>query len=293
LPYARKLKVGLIQSNFEPFDHEKIGSNVMLKRYVDLSHIAAKKGAEWIVWSEGEFKWALSTSIAANLLKDVAKSVGRPILLGGHDAKYQDKRWLYYNSAIHVHPEQGLGQRYDKLILVPFGEYMPYEKQLNFIYRKISWYSRYSPGDKTQIQELDGIPYGFLICYEAIYPRRVRRSVNDGAKLLVNITYDAWFGRSTAPYQHLMLAATRSAEFGVPLVRLATTGSSTVVNALGKTDKLSPIFEEQVLIYELPLVQLPSLYAKIGDIFAWLCLIFSLLAIGFLWIKPKRVLRTE
>ncbi len=276
LATAKHRKVGLIQSNYTPADHNKSGPSDVFLTYLELSRQAAKKGADWIVWSEGEFKFALSTSAARTRLAYAASQVKRPILLGGYDyIMRKNGPALLFNSAIHIHPKYGLGQRYDKQILVPFGEYMPGQTYLDFIYKKIHWYSRFTKGDTLAIQKLDNIPYGFLICYEAIYPSRVRRSVQAGAKVLVNITYDAWFGKTTAPYQHLMLAAIRSAEYGVPLIRLATTGSSTVVNALGKTDTLSPLFQRKILIYDLPIVQLPSLYANIGDVFAWLCLLVS------------------
>ncbi|TNE48376.1 MAG: apolipoprotein N-acyltransferase [Deltaproteobacteria bacterium] len=280
LPAAKRLKVGLIQSNYTPHDHRKTGFTEVYTTYLELSKQAAKQGADWIVWSEGEFKRPLSSKAAKNLLSFAYKQVKRPILLGGYDFKRRkDGRYVMFNSAIHVDRSGKMGPRYDKQILVPFGEYMPFEKELNFIYKKISWFSRFSRGKSIGVFELDKISYGFLICYEAIYPKRVRRSVNAGADVLVNITYDAWFGKTTAPYQHLMLAATRSAEYGIPLIRLATTGSSTVVNALGKTDKLSPIFQRKVLMYEVPLVRLPSFYAKVGDLFALICLSFALFAL--------------
>lgn len=290
LAKAKRLKVGLIQSNFTPSDHEKNRIADVFQTYIDLSRQAVQQGADWVVWSEGEFKVALSRKDATSLLQYAVEQVKRPILLGGYDYQRTPQgRYVIFNSAVHMHPKYGRSPRYDKQILVPFGEFMPFETQLHWIYKKIHWYSRFSKGDSLGVFQLDGIPYGFLICYEAIFPSRVRRSVQAGAKLLLNITYDAWFGKTTAPYQHLMLAATRSAEYGVPLIRLATTGSSTVSNALGKTDVLSPIFQRKVLLYEVPLVQLPSLYARIGDIFAQFCLLLTLLALA--WpLSPHRAL---
>ncbi len=289
---SKNLRIALIQANFSPRDHSKLGFKKVMEIYRQMSREAVQKGADWIVWSEGEFKAPLNLPSSIEYLKDFAKEIGKPILLGGMAYLARpNERAKFFNSAIFVEPSGRVGRRYDKMILVPFGEYMPFEKYLSFIYKRISWYSRYSPGKDPLVQELDGIPFSFLICYEAIYPERVRLSILKGAKLLVNITYDAWFGRTTAPYQHLMLAAIRSAEFGVPLVRLATTGSSTAVNALGKTDQLSPLFERRVLIYEVNLATLPSLYAIIGDLFSHLCAIFSVLALLFIyadWRKGRR-----
>lgn len=280
LPKAKRLKVGLIQSNYTPHDHRKKTFTEVFGTYLKLSKQAADQGADWVIWSEGEFKRPLSSKSAKNLLAMAVRKVKVPILLGGYDLKRRKNgRYVIFNSAIHVDRKGKMGPRYDKQILVPFGEYMPFEKELNFIYKKISWFSRFSRGKSIGVYSLDKVSYGFLICYEAIYPTRVRRSVNAGAKVLINITYDAWFGKTTAPYQHLMLAATRSAEYGIPLIRLATTGSSTVVNALGKNSTLSPIFQRKVLMYDVPLVQLPSFYARVGDLFALLCLSFAFIAL--------------
>jgi apolipoprotein N-acyltransferase len=165
---------------------------------------------------------------------------------------------------------------------------MPFARQLDFIYRHISHRPSMSPGKDPVVQNLQDIPYGFLICYEAIFPSLVRETVQAGARLLVNITYDAWFGQTAAPYQHLWLASARSAENGIPLIRLGTTGISTIVDSLGRTGYLSHLFERRVLLYTVKLVWLPSLYSRIGDVFAWLCLLFALGSIAFLWLRGRR-----
>jgi apolipoprotein N-acyltransferase len=180
-----------------------------------------------------------------------------------------------------------VGKRYDKQILVPFGEYMPFEKQLNFIYRQIRWRSRFIPGQGPVVQQLDGISYGFLICYEAIFPALVRRSVQHGAELLVNITYDAWYGRTSAPHQHLLLATIRSVEHGIPLIRLGTTGFTTVIDSLGRIGSKSRLFEQEVLLHTVKLVHLPSLYTRIGNVFAWFCGLTFLIAVIFMVVKKK------
>lgn len=273
------LRVGLIQANLTTEDTAEMGFFRKHRLYLDLSRQAVERGARWIIWSEGEFPVSLDTGDARRILKQTSRYLNRPVLLGGYAHRNVNGQSVATNSAIHVHPDKGMGERYDKQILVPFGEYMPLEKHLSFIYRKINWTSRFYPGDGPVVQEIEGLSYAFLICYEAIFPRLARAAVNQGARLLVNITYDAWFGKTSAPHQHLMLSTIRSAEMGVPLIRLATTGISTTVNALGKTAGLSSLFKRQVLIYDVPLVVLPTLYSRIGDVFAWGCIFFTLVAV--------------
>jgi apolipoprotein N-acyltransferase len=285
---ARILKVGLIQANFTPSDVEKTGFDKTHEIYMELSRLAVERGAQWIVWSEGEFLVALNTPAAKDILNKNSQGLGCPILLGGYGEEYIKDTYISTNSAIHVHPVSGLGQRYDKQILVPFGEYMPYAKALNFIYSKINWTSRFYPGKDSVVQTIDNIPYAFLICYEAIFPSLARKAVDRGARILINITYDAWFGRTSAPHQHLMLATIRSAEMGVPMIRLATTGITTSVDALGRMGDLSSLFKQEVLIHSISMVYMPTLYSKIGDLFVWLCLIIIMIAVLTIYIKRKK-----
>ena len=283
--HSHKLKVGLVQSNITPEGYMKTGFNQAHSILLGLSQEAVKKGAQWVIWSEGEFKPLLSLPYSKLILLRDSRLLQRPILLGTVDFRHEKGKKLYMNSAIHVDHSTGFGKRYDKQILVPFGEYMPFEKQLNFIYRLINWKSRLSPGKDSVVQSLEGIPYAFLICYEAIYPSLARKAVRKGAQILINITYDGWFGRTSAPYQPLKLAAIRSAETGVPLIRLGTTGISTSVDALGRMQALSPLYQRRVLLHTVNLIQLPSLYMRIGDVFAWLCVGTILAAIVFMWFK--------
>ncbi len=283
---APTLTVGLIQSNITPSQHRKMGFQKTHQLYLDMSREAASRGADWIIWSEGEFKLPLNSAQARNILEQTSQELGRPLLLGGFHMKYKNGRRFPSNSAIQVDPKTGLGRCYNKRLLVPFGEYLPFEKQLSFIYRHISRRQVLYPGKDPVVQKLQGIPYAFLICYEAIFPSLVRESVRAGAHLLVNITYDAWFGRTSAPYQHLMLATARSVENGIPLVRLGTTGISTVIDALGRTGEQSELFQPRVLLYPVKLVRLPGLYTRIGNLFSWICVLFAVLGLIHVIIKP-------
>ncbi|MCK4836441.1 MAG: apolipoprotein N-acyltransferase, partial [Candidatus Aminicenantes bacterium] len=229
-----------------------------------------------------------NTAYAKKILTQASQELGCPILLGGYGNRQINNKYVPTNSAIHVDPHKGMGKQYDKQFLVPFGEYMPFEKHLSFIYSKINWKSRFHPGDDSVVQKIQNIPYAFLICYEAIFPSLSRQAVNRGARLLINITFDAWFGRTTAPYQHLMLATIRSAEMGIPLIRLATTGITTTVNALGEMGDLSSLFKQEVLLYEVPLVYLPTIYSRIGDIFAWICIFTTVLSLILIAFKHQK-----
>lgn len=282
------LKAGMIQSSITPWEHRQMGFEKIHELYMNMSREAVDRGADWVIWSEGEFKPSLNSPLARDILLEASRTLNRPILLGGFNFRYENRRRYASNSAIHVDPLKGLGRRYDKRFLVPFGEYLPFYRQLDFIYRHISHHPNLSPGQDPVVERLQNIPYGFLICYEAIFPSLVRETVRAGARLLVNITYDAWFGRTAAPLQHLWLASARCAENGLPMIRLATTGISTTVNALGQMGRLSPLFERGVRVEPVKLVWLPGLYYRIGNLFSWLCVLCSVLVMAGLWFRRKQ-----
>ena len=111
-----------------------------------------------------------------------------------------------------------------------------------------------------------------LICFEGIFPDLAREYVQEGSRLLVNITNDAWFGRSSAPYQHLSMIAFRAVENRVPVVRAANTGITAIIDSKGHIRAMTPLFKEAFLTGEVRLGEGGTFYGRFGDIFAWLCL---------------------
>ena len=127
------------------------------------------------------------------------------------------------------------------------------------------------PGVEPAVGLVDGQRFGTLICYEAIFPDQVREFTARGADLIVNITNDAWYGRTSAPYQHLAMAAFRAVENGKYLVRAANTGITAVVDPRGRIVEQTALFEPAVLVREVPIVSGQTFYARHGDLFGWTC----------------------
>jgi apolipoprotein N-acyltransferase len=121
---------------------------------------------------------------------------------------------------------------------------------------------------------------GGYICYEAIFPALVRRFPADGAELLVNITNDAWYGTTSAPYQHLAMAAFRAVENGRYMVRAANTGITAVVDPRGRILEQTQLFDRAVLVREVPFVAETTFYTRHGDLFAYACSAIALAALG-------------
>ncbi|RME05189.1 MAG: apolipoprotein N-acyltransferase, partial [Deltaproteobacteria bacterium] len=175
-------------------------------------------------------------------------------------------------------PEAAIIGEYDKVHLVPFGEYLPawIEKLLPFARNLTEAAGNFSPGEKTRLLTIEGTPFGTFICYEAIFPDLVRRFVKEGAKFLVNITNDAWFGPTSAPYQHLDMVAMRAVENKVFVARAANTGVTALIEPTGRVRQATRIFEPAWITDEVVFLSMGTLYSRIGDLFAWIALGISL-----------------
>ena len=160
---------------------------------------------------------------------------------------------------------------YRKMQLVPFGEYVPLKGLLFFVGTLVEKVSDFQPGTEALVLEAGGVRTGVAICYEVVYPWIAREFTARGAELLTTITNDAWFGRSSAPYQHFEQASVRAVEQGRYLVRAANTGISGVVDPYGRTLQTSALFEEAALTADVRLIEERTIYSYLGDVIAWLC----------------------
>jgi apolipoprotein N-acyltransferase len=217
--------------------------------------------------------------------------MGAPLLLGAPAFERRGASIQYFNSAFLVSPEKKIAGRYDKLHLVPFGEYAPLSSIFNFTKDIIGAIGDFTAGSAVRNLSAPCGDFGVLICYEAIFPELTRQFVAGGARFLVNITNDAWFGKTSAPYQHLSMVALRAVENRVPIARAANTGISSFIDSTGKIRAASDLFTREVLSGTIELRQTQSLYAQYGDLFAYACL--GATALGILIIRLRRGYRVE
>jgi apolipoprotein N-acyltransferase len=191
----------------------------------------------------------------------------------------------YFNRVYLISGRGQLSGYYDKHHLVPFGEYVPLRRFLPFIHRLVQAAGDFSSGDKVEPLDLPHLSSGVLICFEVIFPELARTQTRRGADVLVNLTNDAWYGRTSAPYQHLSMAVFRAVENKRPLIRAANTGFSALISARGKTVQRSELFEEQVLRQKIEFGSDPlTFYTRYGDLFAFALLAISLTMIfHILW----------
>ncbi|MCP4873150.1 MAG: apolipoprotein N-acyltransferase [Proteobacteria bacterium] len=274
-------RIALVQSNRDVFAlraMSKRSKSASLDDFIALSRDAIRESEDLdaVVWPEGALRGAAGYRRNAKARRMV-RDTGVELWTGGtFSIKGDDGRRVHHNSAFRIYDQGKIDERHDKNILLPFGEFMPLEDLIPIL-KKIQGVGNYHPGEGLELFETPHGDFVFLICYEAIRHRYVRGGVRGGADLLVNITYDAWFGDTSNPTQHLMLSAVQSAQYGIPLIRSATTGISAHVDARGMIVQQTEVFERDVLVADVKRVSVPTPYASLGDWFAWLCIIGSAL----------------
>ncbi len=185
-------------------------------------------------------------------------------------------------------PDGTVSGKYDKTHLVPFGEYVPIKRWLPFIGKMVEGVGDFKPGKIGHTIKWGTYRLGVQICYEIIFPNLARAMVKNNAALIVNITNDAWYGRSSAPYQHFSMAVFRAVENRRSLVRAANTGISGFIDPAGRIKGKTQLFQEDVMARSMPIITLKSFYTRFGDVFAVMCLISALCILMLNFAKRKK-----
>jgi apolipoprotein N-acyltransferase len=256
--------VALLQGNIDQAIKWSEGFQVRtLEIYERLARQAAAERPALIVWPETAVPFFLRYEpVLGERVLRLARELGVPMLVGSPDST---ERRLY-NSAFLITPEGRIAERYDKRHLVPFGEYVPLQPLLFFVEKMVVGIGDFGRGRDATVFRLDGLPFGTMICYEVIFPHEVGEFARAGARLLVNITNDAWFGRSGAPAQHLAMAALRAVENGSYLVRAANTGISAVIAPSGAIQAATELFTEAAIAGRVRLREAETFYTRTGGL---------------------------
>jgi apolipoprotein N-acyltransferase len=274
---AGMVKVGLVQASIpqdEKWDAEHAYRN--LAAHVELTRAASGAGARLVVWPESSLPFLFDrTPAVADELRRLTRERGIHLLFGNDDRDIPEdgRRRRIWVGAKMLAPDGALTLRYHKMRLVPFGEYVPLESVITFggrfTARLVQAVGEFTPGTEYAVAPVDGHLVGASICYEAIFPDHAREFARGGAGLLANVTNDAWYGFTSAPYQHFAMAKFRAVENGRYLVRAANTGISAVVDDRGRVVEATRLFERTFLVRDVPIVRGTTFYTRFGDLFAW------------------------
>ncbi len=279
------LKVSVVQGNIDQtikWDPEF--QYVTTKKYIDLSLSVKKDNPDLIVWTETATPFYFLYNLKmTQMVKEGIKETGTHFLIGSPYFTQREKDKIdYYNSAYLIKPDGEVTGKYDKAHLVPFGEYVPLKKWLPFIGKMVEQVGDFIPGKEGETIDAEfqrsgnkeKIKLGIQICYEIIFPNLSRMMAKNDAGLLINITNDAWYGRTGAPYQHFSMAIFRAVENKRTLIRSANTGISGFISPVGKVIASTQLFEDAVIIRDVPVIQSKTIYTRFGDWFSVLCCVF-------------------
>jgi apolipoprotein N-acyltransferase len=190
-----------------------------------------------------------------------------------------DQNWRDYNSAMIVGADGVRIGRYDKIHLVPFGEYIPFKDLLFFAHKLTGRVAEFTRGNERQVFHLNGHRYGVFICYEAVFADEVRQFARLGAEVLVNVSDDGWYGDTSAPWQHLNMARMRAVENRRWVLRDTNNGVTAAIDPYGRVRQSIPRHRTDALPAEYGFRDDITFYSAHGDVFAWVC---AILAMGIL-----------
>jgi apolipoprotein N-acyltransferase len=270
----------------------------VMRKYLTLSDRATGpqstgvRDANILIWPESAFPFFLTRE--ADAMAQIADLLpkGTVLITGAVRAPELppgDKITRAYNSIYVIDHDGSVLSVYDKLYLVPFGEFLPFQdlmEKLGFV-QLTKVQGGFIPGTRRKTMEVPNAPRMLpLICYEAVFPGDIETR-GDRAGWIVNLTNDGWFGISTGPYQHLQQARLRAIEEGLPLVRAANTGVSAVIDPTGRIVARLDLGAEGVLDSGLPAAIASTIYARLGDIPAAV-----MVAVALIIVIRRRAART-
>jgi apolipoprotein N-acyltransferase len=254
-----------------------------------------------VVWPESPAPYFESDVRFQKALAGIAHATQAPIVIGaiGMDFSADSSGWKEYNSALVVGADGARVGRYDKIHLVPFGEYVPFSRLLFFARKLTGKVSRFDRGDERKVFRLasqngKSHRYGVFICYEAVFADEVRQFAQLGAEVLVNISDDGWYGDTSAPWQHLNMVRMRAIENRRWILRDTNSGVTAVIDPYGRVRESIPRHAVDALPAEYGFRDDVTFYTSYGDVFAWVCAILSLGVVGWaLLISPRRKIQNK
>jgi len=305
---SRKIKVGLIQPNLNPWDKWEAGNlDEQLNLYLSLSQDAVNQGAKLIVWPEsalpvyllsGNYPYEVERIHQFVDSNNVYLMTGMPdvnfyfdLSKAPKDAKRiknSDVAYTSYNSILLFSPFTSTVQKYGKIKLVPFGEKVPFVEQLPFLGELIKWQvgiSSWNVGKEQTIFNFMNIKAAGVVCFESVYPDFVADFVRKGAELLIVVTNDSWYGYSSGPFQHKEIAALRAIENRRTLIRVANGGISCIIDPLGRTINETKLFTKTELVGYAELRNEKTFFTKYPLIIPSIAFILSLLIVFIFLLK--------
>ena len=299
---GRGIRIAIVQPNIPP--EVKWGLNGRDRSFEILGQMtieAASQNPDLIIWPETATPcYIRSNGKYRNIVHFLSDSLGVPILTGAPD--YEPEKEESYNSAFLFQPDTKVLQGYNKIKLVPVSETTPFRGLLPFMGR-IRWgnlggsewdESNFERGQELTLFSFAKGNFSTLICFESVFPDLVRDFVKRDASFLVNITNDAWFGKSSAPYQHAQISIFRAIENRIWIARCANAGVSLFIDPYGRKYKETLIFEPAMIVQNISPQKGETFFTEYGNVFSKTCVALSIMLVVYLLADSlKRSRRTK
>ena len=267
------IKVAMLQGNIEQGikNNKHLHASEIMRRYKNLQIKALEQEVDLSIWPET----AIPYQVPSNGKRLHTLGQLSPVNILGAQVFNRKDRHILYNSALILDADDNVLDRIDKTHLVPFGEYVP-SPFGSIVDKIVPNMGEFVPGGELKPVNLNNTHAGITICYEGVFPEISREFTNNGAELLINITNDAWYGVSSAPYQHLNMYVLRSIENARSYARATNSGVSAWVDPRGFVNSPTGLYEEALLIADVPINSEKTIYGYVGDVVPQLSLIFLL-----------------
>jgi apolipoprotein N-acyltransferase len=286
--------IGIVQGNIEqgqkwsPAQRKRTVQN-----YIELTEgLTTEQSPALLLWPETALPFYPRDNQLLLPLANFVQHKGIHLLTGAPWYEIEQDRTKrvisYYNAALLMSPDGTFTSSYFKSHLVPYGEYVPLNRYLPFLSPLVEAAGNFTPGRVDQPLAAGDIKAGVLICFESIFPGIGRAWVNKGANVLVNLTNDAWYGKSSAPYQSWAMTVYRAVETRRSVVRSANTGISGLIDPLGRVRSESPLFVTWSKTVDVPLMNERTFFVQWGYLFAPACLGLAVLIALFGLIRARR-----
>lgn len=285
---AIPLRIGIVQPNIDQsIKWDESFQKETMEIYEKLSFKLTEDKPYLIIWPETATPFFFQQEKRYQpIVLNIPKKTGAFLLFGTPSYKIEKGKINHYNSAFFISPQGEFLGQYDKIHLVPFGEYVPFGDYipLGSLGEGIG---NFKPGKDIYNFSIPNGKFGVVICFEIIFPDLCRKFVKEDANFLVTITNDAWFGRTSAPYQHFSIAVFRAVENRVFIARAANTGISGFIDPKGKILNKTDIFTKETITGTIGLLREKAFYTKYGDIFVWICCVIFIFILTLLLVRKK------
>lgn len=294
-PVRGNMGAAIIQGNVpQDVKFDEAYREATIKTYSTLTLLHSLP-SDLVVWPETAMPFVFGRNGASDAIRAIPKDLGNNLLFGTIS---RDERGRCYNSAYVIGKNGEVSGPYSKNHLVPFGEYTPLVAYFPFLQDISVAIGDFFPGPSHDPIRTDTGRIGVLICYEGVFPYITIDTVRRGADVLVNITNDGWFGRSSAPYQHLAAYVFRAVETDRYVLRAANTGISAIIDPRGRIDARTSLFETEVLRGTFGLRRGRTLYVRYGDYFVLLAFLLLIVPVAVRMLRgvprpPARPLKRQ